>query len=120
MWRWPYIVRWGLSRWRPACNLMPVCYNATIQEQSLGIHYNSSKDLLDLHLRSLGLCLCRRHVGIRKDQGLALRSTKKRSSVLRSMAIVGAHPCGVIQMALSRSGEMTETLPRRPPADATS
>ncbi len=53
--RWPKpttsrsrcIARSGRSRSRPACRLDAVSYNAFIQEQSLGIHYNKGNDLLD-------------------------------------------------------------------------
>ena len=46
-WRWRCIARSALSRLPAYLQLDAVCYNAFIQEQSLGIHYNKGNDLLD-------------------------------------------------------------------------
>ena len=46
-WRWRCIARWARSRSRWPPQIDAGCYNAFIQEQSLGIHYNAANDLLD-------------------------------------------------------------------------
>ena len=45
--RSPCTARSARSRSPPTCSSTPSCYNAFIQEQSLGIHYNTANDLLD-------------------------------------------------------------------------
>ena len=59
MWRWRCIARWDRLLWQTCLQLDAVCHNATIQEQSLGIHYNETNDLLDYLVNSKDIRLCR-------------------------------------------------------------
>ncbi len=63
-----------------AClQLDAVCYNAVIQEQSLGIHYNQSNDLLDYVTDPSVFALRRRSCGdSRRARASALRSMRAR------------------------------------------
>ena len=49
-----------------------VCYNAFIQEQSLGIHYNTTNDLLDYLVDPSVFAYCDGHVAIPQGPGLGI------------------------------------------------
>ncbi|HWY64413.1 MAG TPA: galactonate dehydratase [Rhizomicrobium sp.] len=66
-----------------AClQLDAVCYNAVIQEQSLGIHYNSSNDLLDYITDPSVFAYADGHVAI--PQGAGLGITINEEAVVRA------------------------------------
>ncbi len=68
-----------------AClQLDAVCYNAVIQEQSLGIHYNSSNDLLDYITDPTVFAYADGHVAI--PQGAGLGITINEEAVVRAAA----------------------------------
>ena len=68
-----------------AClQLDAVCYNAVIQEQSLGIHYNSSNDLLDYITDPSVFAYADGHVAI--PQGAGLGITINEEAVVRAAA----------------------------------
>ena len=83
-----------------------VCYNAFIQEQSLGIHYNKTNDLLD-YLKDPSVFdvpgWLRRH-----SAGSGARHRDRRGgrrAMARAPAIAGGIPCGDTPMGVSPSGE---------------
>lgn len=63
-----------------------VCYNAFIQEQSLGIHYNQTCDLTDYLLPDSGFTLDQGHLLIPTGPGLGIEVDEDR---VREMAEVG-------------------------------
>jgi galactonate dehydratase len=68
-----------------AClQLDAVCYNAVIQEQSLGIHYNKASDLLDYLTDSSVFAYADGHVAIPQGPGLGI--TINEEAVLRGAA----------------------------------
>jgi galactonate dehydratase len=68
-----------------AClQLDAVCYNAVIQEQSLGIHYNSANDLLDYVTDPSVFAYADGHVAI--PQGAGLGITINEEAVVRAAA----------------------------------
>jgi galactonate dehydratase len=68
-----------------AClQLDAVCYNAVIQEQSLGIHYNNSNDLLDYITDPSVFAYADGHVAI--PQGAGLGITINEEAVVRAAA----------------------------------
>jgi galactonate dehydratase len=68
-----------------AClQLDAVCYNAVIQEQSLGIHYNSANDLLDYITDPTVFAYADGHVAI--PQGAGLGITINEEAVVRAAA----------------------------------
>ncbi len=81
----------------PHCPLGPIalaaclqvgatCYNAFIQEQSLGIHYNQGGDLLDYLLPGKGFTLKDGHLDIPTDPGLGIEVNEAH---VEAMAKVG-------------------------------
>ena len=69
-----------------AClQLDAVCYNAVIQEQSLGIHYNKSNDLLDYITDPSVFAYADGHVAIPRGPGLGI--TINEEAVARASAI---------------------------------
>jgi galactonate dehydratase len=83
-----------------AClQLDAVCYNAVIQEQSLGIHYNKTNDLLDYIIDPSVFAYADGHVAIPQGPGLGI--TINEEAVRRAAAIghrwrppVWRHPDG--------------------------
>ena len=68
-----------------AClQLDAVCYNAVIQEQSLGIHYNTSNDLLDYVSDASVFAYSGGHVAIPQGPGLGI--TVNEEAVMRGVA----------------------------------
>ena len=68
-----------------AClQLDAVCYNAVIQEQSLGIHYNKSNDLMDYITDPSVFAYADGHVAIPKGPGLGI--TINEEAVVRAAA----------------------------------
>ena len=68
-----------------AClQLDAVCYNAVIQEQSLGIHYNKTNDLLDYITDPGVFAYADGHVAIPKGAGLGI--TINEEAVIRAAA----------------------------------
>jgi galactonate dehydratase len=63
-----------------------VCYNAFIQEQSLGIHYNQGSDLLDYLLEGGGFTLRDGHLDIPTGPGLGIEVNEAH---VEAMAKVG-------------------------------
>jgi galactonate dehydratase len=69
-----------------AClQLDAVCYNAVIQEQSLGIHYNKTNDLLDYVTDPSVFAYADGHVAIPKGPGLGI--TINEEAVARGAAV---------------------------------
>ena len=103
-----------------AClQLDAVCYNAFIQEQSLGIHYNKTNDLLD-YVKDPSVFDYRRRLrrASRRGPGLGIEVNEdvvERDG--RGPAIAGAIPSGATPTAASPSGER-HRRGRRQPADA--
>jgi len=91
-----------------AClQLDAVCYNAVIQEQSLGIHYNTSNDLLDYITDPSVFAYADGHVAIPTGPGLGITINEEAVARPRLSVIAGGRRYGGMRMALSRSGEMT-------------
>ena len=63
-----------------------VCYNAFIQEQSLGIHYNEGNDLLDYVAAGQGFSYDAGYLGIPQRPGLGIEVNE---TVIEKMAGVG-------------------------------
>jgi galactonate dehydratase len=69
-----------------AClQLDAVCHNAVIQEQSLGIHYNKSNDLLDYLADPSVFAYADGHVAIPQGPGLGI--TINEEAVTRAAAV---------------------------------
>ena len=105
--RWRCTARSGRSRSPRACSSTRSAYNAFIQEQSLGIHYNKGNDLLDYIANKERVRLRGRlRVASRRGPGSASRSTRTTSSSERRKATAGATRSGATPTAASPSGKM--------------
>ena len=70
--RWRRIARSGPIALAACLQLDAVCYNAFIQEQSLGIHYNQGNDLLDYLVDPSVFAYADGHVAIPQGPGLGI------------------------------------------------
>ncbi len=82
-----------------------ICYNAFIQEQSLGIHYNKSNDLLDYLVDPSVFAYRDGYVAIPQGPGLGIEINEEFVQRRLRKAIVGAIRSGATRTAASRSGD---------------
>jgi len=89
-----------------------VCYNAFIQEQSLGIHYNASNDLWITWWTARRSTTRRASSGFRMAPGWASRSTRPTWTNAPPKDTAGATPSGAMPMAAWPSGDPDDPLPQ--------
>ena len=106
-WRWHCIARSARLRSRRTCNWMPSATTPSIQEQSLGIHYNQGNDLLD-YLKDPR---CSRYengyVNIPDGPGLGIEIDESTCASAPPSATAGATRSGAIRMEASPNGDIS-------------